>query len=174
MRVRISPLNGFHHRPDAARVTLVGLCVGLLAAGCAPKIGDSCSSPIDCSITGDRLCDRTQPGGYCTVQFCNPDTCPDDAVCVEWRYDPPRTAETWCMKRCQRDRDCRSAYRCVGEDDPALVGPNGESLARVVDIEDRGDPPQFCAAFPVVADEPQEDAAVPDTDAAVTAALSEY
>ncbi|HKO50071.1 MAG TPA: hypothetical protein VJV79_20210, partial [Polyangiaceae bacterium] len=39
---------------------------GGLALGCTPKIGDDCSVSTNCSTTGDRLCDITQPGGYCT------------------------------------------------------------------------------------------------------------
>jgi hypothetical protein len=123
-------------------------CLGLLAIACAPKIGDSCDGPIDCSITGDRVCDLTQPGGYCTVRFCSPDTCPDNAVCVEWTFDPPRTATTWCMKRCSGDGGCRSAYRCMGADDPALVDAEGRSLARIADLEARSSEVRFCAAAP--------------------------
>ncbi|MFW6050453.1 MAG: hypothetical protein ACODAU_04720 [Myxococcota bacterium] len=112
----------------------------LLVTGCAPEIGDSCGTAADCSVSGDRVCDETQPGGYCTVELCDPDACPDNAVCVEWRYDPPRTAETWCMKRCSSDSGCRSAYRCVG---PVVIGADHQAVARVIDIEGRS---QFCAA----------------------------
>lgn len=146
------------------------LCLAGVAVGCAPEIGDSCDGPIDCSIRGDRVCDLTQPGGYCTVRFCNPDTCPDNGVCVEWTYDPPRTATTWCMKRCRNDGGCRSAYRCVGVDDPALVDDDGRRLARIADLEERDREIRFCAAANPVA--PGADALVaeppwsdPDADA---------
>ena len=42
-------------------------------AGCSAEIGDDCSNSTDCSSTGDRLCDTTQPGGYCTLFNCEPD-----------------------------------------------------------------------------------------------------
>ena len=50
--------------------------------GCSPKIGDECATALDCSALGDRLCDTTQPGGYCTIFNCEPDTCPEEAACV--------------------------------------------------------------------------------------------
>jgi hypothetical protein len=148
--------------------------LGLLWVGCAPSIGDSCDGPIDCSIAGDRVCDLTQPGGYCTVQFCNPDTCPDNAVCVEWLPDPARTAETWCMKRCRSDGGCRSAYRCVGVDDPALVDDDGRPLARIADLEQRNREVTFCAAAqPVPMEGEVEAALLTSPDATVDAALGE-
>src|SRR5258705_13828561 len=59
-----------------------GAIAASLAVGCSPKIGDKCSVSTDCSVQGDRLCDPTQPGGYCTVFNCEPDRCPDESVCV--------------------------------------------------------------------------------------------
>src|SRR3954471_3527169 len=53
-----------------------------LALGCTPKIGDDCSVSTNCSTTGDRLCDVTQPGGYCTKFNCEPGGWPEDSVCV--------------------------------------------------------------------------------------------
>jgi hypothetical protein len=79
--------------------------IGLL--GCKPHIGDGCTSSTDCSVNGTRICDTAQPGGYCTIRGCDPDGCPEGAVCVEWRYDPIRTAATWCMKRCGSEGSCR-------------------------------------------------------------------
>lgn len=106
--------------------------------GCAPEIGDECGSAVDCSQTGDRLCDTTQPGGYCTVFNCEPDTCPgDEAVCVAFdaELDPacqsaddvesPRFERTFCMKGCEGDDDCRSGYECLA--------PTGSNA--IVDIE---------------------------------------
>src|ERR1700760_4201839 len=56
----------------------------LFAFGCTPHIGDSCTISTNCSAQGDRLCDITQPGGYCTEFNCEPDSCPDDAICVNF------------------------------------------------------------------------------------------
>src|ERR1051325_10082857 len=56
-----------------------------LGGGCKPKIGDDCKISTDCSAAGDRLCDITAPGGYCTMFNCEPGTCPDDeSLCVEF------------------------------------------------------------------------------------------
>ena len=54
----------------------------LLLTACAPKFGDSCERSLDCSANGERMCDLAQPGGYCTVQNCEPGDCGrDDYVC---------------------------------------------------------------------------------------------
>ena len=79
-------------------------------AACTPNIGDECSNSLDCSQGGDRLCDITQPNGYCTIYNCEPDTCPEgDGVCVafDFQLDPvcrahddarwARFERTYCM-----------------------------------------------------------------------------
>lgn len=99
--------------------TLLGLTA--IAVGCKPKIGDACSSSSDCSAQADRLCDTTQPGGYCTLFNCEPGNCPEDeSVCVAFSDticdDPlrtPRFQRTFCMAPCDDDGDCRSEYRCI-------------------------------------------------------------
>lgn len=106
-----------------ARVSLSAtlLALATLAIGCKPKIGDSCSNSSDCSVQADRLCDTTQPGGYCTLFNCEPGTCPEDeSVCVAFNDilcdDPlrtPRFQRTFCMARCKDDGDCRSEYACT-------------------------------------------------------------
>lgn len=55
-----------------------------LAAGCGSQIGDSCSLSTDCSPQGDRTCDTSSPGGYCTIPGCDYGTCPSEAVCVRF------------------------------------------------------------------------------------------
>jgi hypothetical protein len=106
------------------------LLVALAAvhAGCKPKIGDDCRISTDCSAAGDRLCDITAPGGYCTVFGCEPGTCPEDeALCVEFgqqrsplchdNQSPSPYARTFCMAKCDSDSDCRGGYQCVDIDD---------------------------------------------------------
>lgn len=106
------------------RAVLFG-CLGWLSA-CAPKIGDSCNNSNDCSANGDRLCDTTQPGGYCTIFNCDPTNCPfDESLCVAFNNvvstvgicpDPHRPspyARTFCMARCKKSSDCRAGYECT-------------------------------------------------------------
>lgn len=134
----------------APRSLSIAAAVALCAlVGCAPSLGDSCSNSADCSVNGDRICDIASPGGYCTVRGCDPETCPGSGVCVEWRGDPPRTAETWCMKRCGSDSDCRrkDGYACVRDGDSRLVDAEGDSLANT--LEDRGPELGFCAPVSV-------------------------
>jgi hypothetical protein len=125
-------------------VRLLGL-LGLLAllltlVGCTAKIGDSCTISTDCSVNGDRLCDTTQPEGYCTVFNCTPDTCPEDqSVCVAFDSTAcgteavalargQRFQRTFCMKPCSSPTDCRAGYDCV-----SLARPNNPEQAQVVD-----------------------------------------
>lgn len=145
------------HRPRCALFVLLASALLGSASACAPEIGDECENSTDCSVNGDRFCDVAQPGGYCTMIGCDPDACPDDALCVEWRFEPTRSAETWCMKSCGDGGDCDrgSSYLCVREGDPELDAnpdPNVyEPIARVVDLEVRRDETGlatrgFCAA----------------------------
>jgi hypothetical protein len=109
-------------------------------AACAPAIGDDCESSVDCSLNGDRICDISYPDGYCTVPSCEMDTCPDDAVCVQFRFEPPRLASSQCMAPCEADGDCRdSAYQCVSA---AEITADGQPLARVLDASEHA----FCIA----------------------------
>src|SRR5262245_26278271 len=98
------------------------LALGLLA--CAPEVGDDCKTALDCSSQGSRLCDRTQPGGYCTIRGCEPGTCPEEAVCVKFRPSEERLAVTYCMRKCDDNGDCRSDedYRCVAARDFGVDG----------------------------------------------------
>jgi hypothetical protein len=100
------------------------------AMGCTPSIGDKCSLSTDCSIRGDRLCDTSQPAGYCTIFNCRGNLCPDEAACVLFNaavqgcgYDDrqaSRTGRTFCMAQCHSDSDCRTSdgYVCA---DPRQV-----------------------------------------------------
>jgi hypothetical protein len=95
-----------------------------LLLGCTPQIGKKCTLSTDCSQLGDRLCDTTQPGGYCTVFNCEPDQCPN-AICVAFNpmLDPacgaatdgrwPRFERSFCLASCNGDGDCRDQYQCI-------------------------------------------------------------
>ena len=50
--------------------------------GCGRAIGDECQLATDCSPNGDRTCDLSQPGGYCTIEGCDETSCPSDSACV--------------------------------------------------------------------------------------------
>lgn len=99
---------------------------GFLVVGCAPAIGDRCQVATDCSATGNRVCDPSQPDGYCTVFDCSPNKCPDNAACAEVRasvlgcaynnrQSPSREGRNFCLKVCHSDSDCRvsDGYACV-------------------------------------------------------------
>lgn len=113
-------------RLDASRFALAAFAALLILGGCTPKIGRECSNSLDCSQQGDRLCDNTQPGGYCTIFNCEPDKCPEgDGVCVSFlsQIDPAcgatddaswgRFERTYCMAGCESDTDCRDGYECA-------------------------------------------------------------
>ena len=74
-------------------------------AGCAVQIGDSCRGGQDCE---GRVCDTTAPGGYCTTYQCTLNSCPQEAVCVDFELVQA------CMLRCEHDSDCRTedGYSC--------------------------------------------------------------
>lgn len=118
---------------------LVALAALSALSGCTPKIGDDCATSLDCSQQGDRLCDITQPSGYCTIYNCEPDSCPpDEGVCIAFanELDPAcgplddsqwsRFERTFCMAACEEDDDCREGYECIA---PAY------RHARIVDLE---------------------------------------
>jgi hypothetical protein len=94
--------------------------------GCQPSIGDHCIQSTDCSATGERLCDTSQPNGYCTIFNCQPNRCPSGSGCVETnssifgcdyddRHAPSRLSRQLCLKTCQNDTDCRlgEGYACI-------------------------------------------------------------
>jgi len=100
--------------------------LALVVGGCAAEIGDSCSYDVDCSPNMDRNCDRNQPSGYCLILSCDPDTCPSEAVCVEFTTPCPDGTDeeicgqieenrerTYCLRHCTSGKDCRSSYECL-------------------------------------------------------------
>ncbi|HEY0464734.1 MAG TPA: hypothetical protein VGC79_11015 [Polyangiaceae bacterium] len=121
------------------------LTAAALALGCTPKIGDDCTVSTNCSTTGVRLCDVTQPGGYCTIFNCEPGSCPDDAKCVNFGTElspvpgcQPSQANSpykrsFCMASCSTDSDCRDreGYRCRAPDDFHAVLAEHESGSKV-------------------------------------------
>lgn len=121
------------------------LFVWILAA-CSPQIGDGCQQSSACSVNGDRLCDRSQPGGYCTILDCQADQCPDDAICVRFNEDSPRLSVVACMKQCGGNGDCRGGYRCMGRPELLAGDLGGTPLpVEIIDL-DRDPDARFCVA----------------------------
>ena len=92
-----------------------------------PQTGDACTTEADCGDPALWDC-RTGagfPGGYCTLrQACNATNgtgcSPGSSVC----YDPPGTAEPYCVDRCTgaAQGTCRTGYACT-----PVPQPGGES-----------------------------------------------
>ena len=112
--------------------TLGVAAIALSPAACSPKIGDKCIVSTDCSVQGDRLCDTSQPDGYCTQLNCRGDDCADEATCVLFNSAIPgcsyddrtggygsRIARSFCMAQCTADSDCRPDYVCA----PPKISP---------------------------------------------------
>jgi hypothetical protein len=152
---------GFAPVAGAARsLRGLGLLLVLGAFACQPKIGDSCTTASDCSVQGDRTCDTTFPGGYCTQFNCGAGTCPSDATCIGFQsllslapecadlQARPRLERSVCLRSCSKDSDCRGGYVCV---DMSVPNP---WAALVVDDK----PGKVCALAPPAA--PTGDTAV--------------
>jgi hypothetical protein len=89
------------------------------AVACGHEIGDECTISSECSPQGDRICDSSQRGGYCTIIGCDYDTCPEEAVCV--RFFPAGNATILCehvtedveSDACTPDEICTLAGYCA-------------------------------------------------------------
>jgi hypothetical protein len=128
-----------NRRLPAALAALITLCTASLG-GCAPEIGDDCKSSLDCSTNNTRICDTTQPEGYCTIMDCEKGTCPEDSVCVKFVPLQERLVVTYCMAQCEKDKDCREddGYLCTKSTE---FGADTEIAALVLD----GDNRSFCS-----------------------------
>lgn len=87
--------------------TLLLPALVITSLGCQPAVGDECASNLECDTSSGSICDVSVPSGYCTVQDCVPNGCPDDSVCV--RFDE---VTTYCMEACQENSDCRNDHTC--------------------------------------------------------------
>jgi hypothetical protein len=117
------------------------LFLAVITAACGHKIGDACLTGTDCSNQDNvaRVCDTTSPQGYCTVEGCDFQTCPGEAVCARFfpgvestapacttgtecgidefctvggRCAPRAIERRFCMLTCGSDGDCRDGYEC--------------------------------------------------------------
>lgn len=100
------------------------MALSLALLGCGAEIGDSCSTNVECSPLGDRICDTSQIDGYCTVEGCDINTCPEEAVCI--RFFPtaflsvpcdPKTEDAvgqpGSTNHCTQDEICLSGGYCA-------------------------------------------------------------
>ena len=99
-------------RGASARFTrdaLLTVVVAGLLGGCGSNIGDPCASNIDCSPLGDRFCDTAPPGGYCTQQDCDVNSCPGNSVCIRFftalATEPCHPLELLLPSDCPHDRE---------------------------------------------------------------------
>jgi hypothetical protein len=132
------------------------LFAALSLVGCKRDIGDACKNSLDCSQESERLCDISQPGGYCTIEGCDERTCPEDSVCV--RFFPrlgvtkpcsagcdatelclqdgtcaPRMSERrFCVHSCGDNSDCRGGYDCrqAGTQGTMHLAPDPNAVVR--------------------------------------------
>jgi hypothetical protein len=149
------------------RRTLVHILFGLALLGCQPKIGDACAVSTDCSIRGDRICDISQPSGYCTVLGClghpvnnfeSPGACPHGSACIatepavpgcgyDDRRSPARSTRTLCLAICYSDGDCRPGYRCATVSD-TMTDPGDPTPRFKGRALDDGPIPKVCVPQP--------------------------
>jgi hypothetical protein len=123
-----------------AALWLASGLLALVSSACAPKLGDGCKQGIDCDVRNQRICDRSQPGGYCTIANCKPGDCGDEGVCVRFRPDEPRLSTTFCMAKCGNTADCdRDAYVCRNADQV-----NDKSETTLVEVLDGRGGAKFC------------------------------
>lgn len=154
---------------SAKHVAAFAIALVALAGGCAPGIGDECGTALDCSSAGTRLCDRTQPDGYCTLEGCEQGTCPEESVCVQFSPSEDRLATTFCMLRCDSSSDCRDdqGYEClramnVEADAEPLSDP--QAFGNGIEAKILGNARQkFCAVRSELPESPP-DASVDDED----------
>lgn len=124
------------HAVLRAAIGLAGIVAMVVA--CTPSVGDRCNISTDCSTQGDKLCDTSQPGGYCTQLNCIGNKCVDDALCILFNSATPgcafndrsgpgasRVSRSFCMAECTQNSDCRDGYVCA---DPRTIPWNASIL----------------------------------------------
>lgn len=121
---------------------LAGWVAASSLAACTPSIGDSCQLSTDCASDGTRICDTSEPGGYCTVINCTGNnlgaSCPDNAICILFNANipgcpfsarrPASTGVSQCRNTCGTNSDCRGGYICGAPNGPPwsaeILDPN--------------------------------------------------
>lgn len=143
----------FFRLASASRLRLA-LAFAASMVACKPQIGNRCATSTDCSQTGDRLCDVSQPGGYCTIFNCEPvgsnasTKCPNEAACISFGSSPSplmgcqsdlgSTAyqRSFCMKKCKHTSDCRDGYVCTDlATDPRYSAVDVDGATKVCTVD---------------------------------------
>ena len=83
----------------AVTTMVLALTAAAGLSSCGKKIGDDCQTAADCDPNGSRICDLSQPGGYCTILGCDETTCPSEAACI--RYFPVQFLTKPCNPYCE-------------------------------------------------------------------------
>lgn len=94
-----------------AVAALLFISAGIGGVGCAPSVGDSCETNVECP--SGAICDNTAPEGYCTFSECERGGCPEGSVCVFFDREL-----SFCMAACESAEECREGYTCRKEPGP--------------------------------------------------------
>jgi hypothetical protein len=115
-------------------MVLLACALLLGVSACGKKIGDDCTYNTDCDSQGRRVCDVSQPDGYCTVEGCDMQNnrCPEEAACI--RFFSPLDVQKPCAPEheavcrdhtpgcdpadgncclCEADEECISEGFCI-------------------------------------------------------------
>ncbi len=87
------------------RALILFAAVSLGLVGCAPTVGDACTTNANCG--SGLFCDLSTEGGYCTSSPCRAGECPEEATCVDFGAE-----STFCMRRCDDGQGCRDGLVC--------------------------------------------------------------
>lgn len=110
----LPPMSRYRRLPPALLFAL------LLAPqiGCDEQIEDSCEFNVDCSAQGERLCDLSSPGGYCTIENCTAQACPEESRCIA--FYPQEFLSRACYPETEDDpdpsvgtNDCTPDEKCI-------------------------------------------------------------
>jgi hypothetical protein len=106
-----------------AVLAVAAVAAAQVLAGCGHNIGDNCTANVDCDPTGTRFCDVSAPNGYCTIEGCDFNTCPDEAVCIRFFTQVKDEPCTVGQPGCRADELCvcdmTVSGKCAGD------APNG-------------------------------------------------
>ena len=99
---------------------LAWISIALISlTACGKEIGDECNYNDECDPEGNRVCDLSSSGGYCTIIGCEHDSCPESSVCVRFYVASfenlpcaPAT-EDITTDDCSADEVCALEGQCV-------------------------------------------------------------